>query len=358
MDTSKAIDFLLENGSEIIQYRLQKDIFKNKKEEERLLKKVLKTSRFVLVKGYQKENGYIGIGMHSWDKYKETPLQDGEAAARLLYDYGIPKNSIIIRRFIKALINDKILEHEFSYYGPELVRLNERFIGNGCGWGLQLLIDTVIAMLGYGDEFCGRFIEISFNVFNSITSLSNFMDIAKYNPESKKKYNYLYLEADQLWPCMYHLETLAHTYSWRNKNAMKNLANSINHLNEIAPQRNYHIRLGSRYYSPCGGFVMPIKPCSDWQDCSRRVLTNIALCGIGKDVTVAKQTAEILNDLLRKDGMIKINFKDNYEKKRFKQGLMYTGPYCEAGLSSSNYRTDNEIIADLTFWAIHFLHSY
>jgi hypothetical protein len=36
MDTSKAIDFLLENGSEIIQYRLHKEILKNKKEEERL----------------------------------------------------------------------------------------------------------------------------------------------------------------------------------------------------------------------------------------------------------------------------------------------------------------------------------
>ena len=186
MDTGKAIDFLLENGSEIIQYRLQKDILKNKQEEERLLKKVLKAPRFVLVKSYQKENGYIGIGMHSWDKFKETPLQDGEVAARLLYDYGIPKDSTIIKKFIKALTDDKILEHEFSYFDPEFVRLNERFIGNGCGWGLQLLIDTVIALLGYGDEFCGRFIEISLNVFDSITSLSNFMDIAKYNPETKK----------------------------------------------------------------------------------------------------------------------------------------------------------------------------
>jgi len=57
MDISKAIDFLLENGSEIIQYRLQKEILKNKKEEERQLKKVLKTPRFILVENYQKENG-------------------------------------------------------------------------------------------------------------------------------------------------------------------------------------------------------------------------------------------------------------------------------------------------------------
>jgi hypothetical protein len=52
MDTGKAIDFLLENGSEMIQYRLQKEILKNKQEEERLLKKVLNAPRFVLVKSY------------------------------------------------------------------------------------------------------------------------------------------------------------------------------------------------------------------------------------------------------------------------------------------------------------------
>jgi hypothetical protein len=75
-------------------------------------------------------------------------------------------------------------------------------------------------------------------------------------------------------------------------------------------------------------------------------------------VHVTKQNAEILNDLLRKDGMIKIEFKSSYEKRSFKQSFMYTGPYCEVGLSSGDYRTDKEIITDLAFWAVHFLHNY
>lgn len=52
--------------------------------------------------------------MHSWDKFKETPLQDGEAAARLLSNYAIPKSSPIIKNFISSLRNDEILENEFS----------------------------------------------------------------------------------------------------------------------------------------------------------------------------------------------------------------------------------------------------
>jgi len=363
MDTSKAIDFLLENGSEVIQYRLNKEILKNEPEEEQLLKRVVKTPHFIQVKNYQKENGYIGISMHGMDKLKRTPLQDGETAARLLCDYGIPKDSKIIKQFIKALTDDKVMEQEFSINNPEIVRFKERFIGNECGWGLQLLIDTVIAILGYGDEYCQRLINISLNAFDNAALFSSIMDAAKINPKSKKKYNYPYLESNQLWPCLYHLETLAHTCSWRNEKSKKKLSNAINHINRITPNNNcYHIRLGSRYYSPCGGFSYSIKPYNNnLQEqicCNRRVLTHIALCGVGKDVEVTKQNAEILNDLLRKDGMIRFNFKSSYEKRKFKQSLMYTGPYCEAGLSSGDYKTDNEIIADLTFWAVHFLHNY
>lgn len=70
---------------------------------------------YKLVEKYRKPNGYIGIGMHSWDKFKETPLQDGEAAARLLSNYGIPKDSAIIKDFIVAMRDDAVLQEEFSY---------------------------------------------------------------------------------------------------------------------------------------------------------------------------------------------------------------------------------------------------
>jgi len=70
----------------VIQYRLHKEILRDlsKTEEENLLERVMQTPQYKRLESYQKQNGYIGIGMHSWDRFKESPLQDGEAAARLI----------------------------------------------------------------------------------------------------------------------------------------------------------------------------------------------------------------------------------------------------------------------------------
>ena len=91
---SKSVDFLLENAGPVIQYRLHKEILKDidKNEEENLLNQVYEMPWFQLLKTYVKPNGYIGSGMHSWDNWRgtvlhETPLQDGESAARLLSYY-------------------------------------------------------------------------------------------------------------------------------------------------------------------------------------------------------------------------------------------------------------------------------
>lgn len=363
MSIDKSIDFLLENGSHIIKYRLHKEILHdiNKNEEENLLEKVFDSPKFKLVEGYQKENGYIGIGMHSGDKFKETALQDGEVATRLLSNYGIPKDSLIIKRFIDALTDDEVLEHEFSYHRPEITRFKERYLGNEAGWGLQLLIDTVIALLGYGDRYCQRMINISLAAFTSIESRTSIMDIATFKQNAKRKYNYPYLEIGQQWPCMYHLETLSHTSLWRNEASKKQLAEAINHLIEITPEKNpYYIKLGNRYYAPCGGFSMPIKPYGDWRKqlvCNRRVLTDITRCGIGEMVTVTKQTAETLQEELHKNDGLRVKFESNYEKSKFKLSLMYPGPYCELGLAD-DYKSDHAITCDLTFWAIHFLNEY
>lgn len=143
MNLSKSIDFLLENAGDVIKYRLRKEILKDlsKSEEENLLEKVMLTPQYKLLESYQKPNGYIGVGMHSWDKFKETPLQDGEAASRLISNYAIPRDTPLVARFAKALKDDGILEEEFSYYGPEAKRFENRFIGTESGSSLKLLVD-------------------------------------------------------------------------------------------------------------------------------------------------------------------------------------------------------------------------
>ena len=136
MDLSKSIDFLLENAGPVIQYRLRKEILRNitPTEEENLLEQIYQTPNFKLVQSYVKPNGYIGSGAHSWGKWggvklHETPLQDGEAAARLLSYYAVPKTQPIIMNFVNAMRDEETLLHEFSYIPPEIPRFEKRFAG-------------------------------------------------------------------------------------------------------------------------------------------------------------------------------------------------------------------------------------
>ena len=67
-DYQKSIDFLLENGRDVIQYRLHKDILHDltEAEEELLLEKVMQTPEYQLLLTHVKPNGYIGIGILGW----------------------------------------------------------------------------------------------------------------------------------------------------------------------------------------------------------------------------------------------------------------------------------------------------
>lgn len=118
---SKSIDFLLEYAGPVIKYRLKKEILKDitKTEEENLLEQIYQMPYFKLLQTYVKPDGYIGSGMHSWDNWKgqkfhETPLQDGEAAARLLAYYAVPKTHPIVSKYVQAMRDEEILQKEFK----------------------------------------------------------------------------------------------------------------------------------------------------------------------------------------------------------------------------------------------------
>lgn len=125
MNLQKSIDFLLENAGAVIQYRLHKEILGDlSATEEKLLEKVMQTPYYNLVESYAKPNGYIGVGMHSADRFMETHLQDGEATALLLSYYAIPKDTPLVKNFVAAMRDDEVLEHEFMFYPP--ARIKER----------------------------------------------------------------------------------------------------------------------------------------------------------------------------------------------------------------------------------------
>ena len=223
---SKSVDFLLENAGPVIQYRLHKEILKDidKNEEENLLNQVYEMPLFQLLKTYVKPNGYIGSGMHSWDNWRgtvlhETPLQDGESAARLLSYYRIPKEHPVVKNFVSVLRDEEALRKEFSYIPPEIPRFNNRFEGINNGNSIMSLVYTLQAMLGYGDDYndLKDFQQISLKGFCRILEIQSLEEITKFNPDAKRKYNYPYIEADEYFPNVYTVSMLAYTKSWRSK---------------------------------------------------------------------------------------------------------------------------------------------
>lgn len=329
MNLSKSIDFLLENAGPVIQYRLRKEILKNltQKEEENLLEQVYQTPNFKLVQSYVKPNGYIGSGMHSWSNWRgkvlhKTPLQDGEAAARLLAYYAIPKSHPMIVNYIKAMRDNEILKHEFSYIPPEIPRYENRFVGLNNGNCLMAMIYTMQALLGYGDdtEELLKFQQICLKGFEHVLELSDFSDITKIR-RSNAKYNYPYIEPDEYFPCSYTLAMLAYTKSWCTPGTIETAANALNHINKIMkPDNNMHVRIGDRYYVPCFALNRPLRPFHTETVDSilyRRTLTEIAMLGAPDSVDIIKESIDNLEAALSVDGILRISFQSSYQKRIF-----------------------------------------
>jgi hypothetical protein len=364
MDLSKSIDFLLEHAGDVIQYRLRKEILHDlsQNEEENLLESIMRLPHYMLLKKYQKTDGFIGVGLHSYDKFQETPLQDAENAARLISYYAIPRTVPLVRRFAEALQDAHILEDEFSFLNSVLKLFMNRHIGTESGTSLQLLIDACLALMGYGDDgIIEQTKKISFDAFASVLALNSFLDITRYNPNNHKKYNYPYILPDTLYPCVYHLQVLSHTYSWRNAQALKTLAAALNHINAITPEPvHIHVRADNKYHTPLWELSRPIKPYeTNFRDytCYRRVLTDIVKLDIGKQVDVTKLSAERLLNDIKTDGILRLAFKSTAEKRKFKSYLEYPGPYNDVRLEP-DYDSDIRIWCDLTFWAVQFLYLY
>ena len=365
MSLSKSIDFLLENAGAVIQYRLHKEILRdlNQTQEENLLEKVYQTPLFKLLSTYVKPNGYIGSGMHSCDNWRgevlhRTPLEDGETAARLLAYYAIPKAHPYVADFVKAMRDEETLRHEFSYIPPEIERYKNRSIGLNNGNCLMGLLLTMQSLLGYGDdEEIRYFQEISLKGFERILEISSLDEITKER-KTKGKYHYPYIEADEYFPCSYTLAELAYTTAWRTPNNVQMLVDSLNHINAIMkPDSNMHIKVGNKYYAPCFALNRPLRPFRyDVVDIIlyRRVLTEIAMLGVGEKVGIIRESVANVREAIDADGILRMDLNSPHNKRYSPKNIEYPTPYVDVRLEP-DYKQKYALECDLTFWAVQFL---
>ena len=368
MSLSKSIDFLLENAGAVIQYRLRKEILHNlaKIEEENLLEQIYQTPNFKLLEKYVKPNGYIGSGAHSWDKWcgtilHETPLQDGEAAARLLSYYAIPKTHPIVANFVAAMRDEDVLRTEFSYIPPEIDRFNNRFRGINNGFCLMTLMYAMQAMLGFGDDEYGKlFQSTALEAFKSILPLSSIGEITKTR-QSKTKYNYPYIEENTFFPGQYHLETLAYTSAWRTPENIKIMVDALNHYNEFMPDGfSIHVKIDNKYIvpAPLNMGNRPIRPFrSDIIESItyRRLLTEISMLGVGESVDVIRKSVINIYEAIDNDGILQMRFDLPHNKRYSPKMIEYPTPYVDVRLEA-DYKRKYALECDLTFWAVQFIY--
>lgn len=325
-------------------------------EEAALLEEIRRAPHMQTLEGYRKPNGYIGIGMHSWDKFKETPLQDGEAAARLLSNYAIPADWPIVEGFIAALKDEETLRQEFPYYGPKVTRFENRFRGLLCCGGLMALVYACLAMLGVDDESVRPFVDVSHEAFRSLLDIGDLADVAEYRPEIKATRGVPYLPEDAYFPCQYHLETLAHTRSWRTGERVGQFVRAVNRIQRIMkPENSVCVKIDNRYYglwAYCRPFV-PFTPEGEPQTAGRKTITLLAMAG-GGDIDVVRQSAEAAAEAMAGDGVLRMPFTSAYRKKCFRDSLRWPTPYAEIALET-DHRSDTALWCELTFWAVQLL---
>ncbi|MCI8969488.1 MAG: hypothetical protein HFH75_18270 [Lachnospiraceae bacterium] len=362
----KSISFLLDHAGPVIQYRLRKEIIGSisAQEEKDLLEEIYGLPLFRLVQKYVKPNGYIGNGMHSWDNWRgtvlhETPLQDGESAARLLCYYAIPKEHPIVAGFVRAMRDAQIMRQEFSYIPPEIERYDNRFICIRNGNCLGAMLYTVQAMLGYGDdhEDLIAFQQIALKGFERILQMSSLEEILKKRKGVEKKNKLPYIESDEYFPNAYTLSALAYTKTWRTEKNIQMLADALNHINRIMkPDNQMHVKTKSRYYAPCFALVTPIRafdPDYISTITYRRILTEIAMLGVGVRVGVVKESLEAISAATDDEGILKMNFGQPHNKRYSPLKIEYPTPYVDVRLEE-DYKKGHGLDCDLTFWAVQF----
>lgn len=360
MDISMSIDYLLENGGHLLRYRLRRDVLHDLSpaEEERCLEKIEQSDDYRLLLSHVHENGYIGRRMHSLAKFKTSHLDDGEAAARYIANTGIPADTPLVYNFAMALRSDDVLEEEFSYYHPEKVRFANRNLGLNSGSTLGVAINACQALMGYGDdEVVKPFINISYRAFTGLLEMNSIQDLVEFNPRLKRKYNYPTITPETFFPCQYHLETLACTYSWRTPDSVELLAKAINYHDEICTDSlSFAVKINGKQIGPLWAYMQPFHELSfpDKAPNHRKTLTCLAKI-VGEKADVVRRSRETLEEMLDADGILRTTFDTPYQKKCFKNNLRIAHPYAEIGLEP-NHRKDSALWCELTFWAVQFLY--
>ena len=88
----------------------------------------------------------------------------------------------------------------------------------------------------------------------------------------------------------------------------------------------------------------------------RRLLTEMAMSGAGKEIEILRQSADNIEEALQNnDGILQLNYSSEAQKKALTGGkYKAVGGYGEVFLEP-NYKKKTALDCDLTFWTVQLL---
>jgi hypothetical protein len=122
---------------------------------------------------------------------------------------------------------------------------------------------------------------------------------------------------------------------------------------------NMHIKIGNKYIVPAPLNMQnrPIRPFrEDVVDIItyRRLLTEIAMLGVGERVNVIRESVNNVQEAIGADGILRMRFDLPHNKRYSPKSIEYPTAYADVRLEP-DYKRKYALECDLTFWAVQFL---
>ncbi len=226
-EMQSAIDFLLAHANPSIKLRVKKEVLGSitSQEEAELQEQIVTEPLYKLISTCQKENGWIGNGFHGPNR-DAGPYENQEVGTKYLAEKAVGKENPVLKGAMKAFVTTELTDPCYRTKGKYFDEF--RYAANG----QNLIRCACIARAGYDDLIDIKpQIQLSLDSFRRVLEVDSILDIVRPHKGRPSRTNpsgitYVFHD-DEKWPCRYHLDILAHTESWKTKENINMLADSI-----------------------------------------------------------------------------------------------------------------------------------
>ena len=343
------IAFLLKNANPSIKSRVKSEILHNLTQSEAIQyqEQIMQEAVIQRISSVQKENGWIGKGLHGG-------FESQEGGTKYLAEKALDRETPVLKRAMEAFANIPLDDWCYDTRG---VVIDEFKV---TGHGHNLIRCACIARAGFDDVIdIAPQIQLSLDCFRRVLEVDSVLDVSRPIRGGKLRV----FNDGEKWPCRYHLDILAHTSSWKTEENIKMLAESVSkmmktdhpELVNVIPSSWVGYALGSLGGFPSQGLsvlsatLLPSPICIPCRDKPIVYLMEyiewFACCGVVPYIPALREVVESIGKSVDTDGICRA---PTLETKGW-------GPYCGSNLEV-DWKSKIRKACDITFRALLILH--